>query len=78
MVRSASVVLTEALKTFNFGIRGYYYFVAALGLFISPYLCVGLTFFVTAVLLYRQIATTTSSAIKDYVAAAKDYHETLK
>lgn len=78
MVRSASIVLTEALKTFNFGIRGYYYFVAALGLFVSPYLCVGLTFFVTTILIYRQIATTTSSAIKDYVAAAKEYHETLK
>ncbi|MEM6578247.1 MAG: DUF599 domain-containing protein [Pseudomonadota bacterium] len=78
MVRSASVVLTEALKTFNFGIRGYYYFVAALGLFISPYVCVGLTFFMTATLLYRQVATKTSSAIKDYVAAIKKYHETLE
>lgn len=75
MVRSASVVLTEALKTFNFGIRGYYYFVASLGLFISPYLCIGLTFFMTAILLYRQVATATSSAIKDYVNAAEKYHE---
>ncbi|MEO0924142.1 MAG: DUF599 family protein, partial [Pseudomonadota bacterium] len=78
MVSSASIVLTEALKTFNFGIRGYYYFVAALGLFISPYLCIALTFFMTSMLLYRQIATATSRAIKKYVAATDAYHETLK
>lgn len=78
MVCSASAVLTEALKTFNFGIRGYYYFVAALGLFVSPYLCMTLTFFMTAILIYRQIGTPTSAAIKDYVAASNKYHDSLK
>ncbi len=78
MVKSASLVLTEALKTFNFGIRGYYYFVAALGLFVSPYLCIVLTVFMTTVLIYRQIGTTTSTAINDYVDALKEYNDNLK
>ena len=70
MVDNASIVLTEALKTFNFGIRGYYYFVAALGLFVSPYLGFVLTLFVTGVLMFRQVGTTTARAIRDYVAAS--------
>ncbi len=78
MVESASIVLTEALKTFNFGIRGYYYFVAALGLFVSPYLCIALTVFMTTVLIFRQIGTNTSAAINDYVEASKKLHNSLK
>lgn len=70
MVESTSVVLTEALKTFNFGIRGYYYFIAALGLIISPILCVCLTIFMTAILIYRQLGTTTAKAINRYVEAS--------
>ena len=67
MVTAAATVLTEELKTFNFGIRGYYYFIAALGLFISPYICLALTLIVTAILFYRQLASPTAAAIRDYV-----------
>lgn len=73
MVHEASVVLSEALKTFNFGIRGYYYFVSALGLFVSPYLCIGLSIFMTAILVYRQVGSATSRAIQAYVDASASY-----
>lgn len=69
MVTASATVLTEALKTFNFGIRGYYYFIAALGLFVSPYVCLALTLIVTGILFYRQLASPTALAIRDYVDA---------
>ena len=71
MVASTAVVLSEALKTFNFGIRGYYYAVASLGLFVSPYLCLALTVVATAVLMHRQVGTRTAHAIQAYVDASK-------
>ncbi len=74
MVTDAATVLSEALKTFNFGIRGYYYFVAAICLFISPYLSVFVTVVVTGILMYRQIGTSTALAIKNYVAASNQLH----
>ena len=67
MVDSAAIVLSEALVTFNFGIRGYYYAVASLGLFVSPWLCTGLSATMTAILIYRQIGTRTSAAVQTYV-----------
>lgn len=75
MVGAASVVLSESIRTFNFGIRGYYYAVASLGLFLSPYASILATFFATGVLLYRQLATPTTRAIQDYVEAAKSRQE---
>ncbi|QHQ33905.1 DUF599 domain-containing protein [Algicella marina] len=78
MIANASIVLTEALKTFNFGIRGYYYFVAALGLFISPWLSAGLTLLMTSILIYRQVATRTARAIQAYVTAANACHGRTK
>lgn len=69
MVTAASTVLSEATKTFNFGIRGYYYSVAALCLFISPYACMLASVAVTTVLFYRQLGTTTAKAIQEYVEA---------
>ncbi len=71
MVDCAATVLSEALKTFNFGIRGYYYAVAALGLFVSPWLCLGLTAIATAILMYRQIATRTAAAVQGYVTMSE-------
>lgn len=75
MVIPAATVLSEALKTFNMGIRGYYYFVAALGLFVSPYLCLFLTVMVTAILFYRQLASPTARAIQAYVNQADHLSE---
>lgn len=66
-VEDTTTVLGEALKTFNFGIRGYYYAVAALFLFASPMLCMLATFLATSILLYRQVRTPTSKAISRYV-----------
>jgi uncharacterized membrane protein len=71
MVASASTVLSEAIKTFNFGIRGYYYAVASMCLLISPYACMAATILVTGILFYRQLATPTARAIQAYVEAAK-------
>lgn len=71
MISAASIVLSEAIKTFNFGIRGYYYAVASLCLVASPYLSIACSVLVTAILVYRQLATPTSQAIQAYVEAAK-------
>ncbi len=70
MVEAASLVLSEAIKTFNFGIRGYYYAIAALCLIASPVASIIASLLVTAILLYRQLATPTARAIRDYVEAA--------
>jgi len=71
MVDATTTVLSEAIRTLNFGIRGYYYTIAAVCIFISPYMCILATLIVTAVLLYRQLLTPTSRAIQAYVEAAK-------
>ncbi|MEM9060674.1 MAG: DUF599 family protein [Pseudomonadota bacterium] len=71
MVDCAAMVLSEALMTFNFGIRGYYYAVAGIGLFVSPWLCLALTFAATAILIYRQIGTATAAAVQGYVAVSE-------
>ena len=59
----------DALKTFNFGIRGYYYFVAVLCLFVSPWASLAMTSVMTTVLVYRQVASITSAAIRRYGVA---------
>ncbi|MGI9422877.1 MAG: DUF599 domain-containing protein [Hyphomicrobiaceae bacterium] len=71
LVTSASLVLSEAIKTYNFGIRGYYYAIASLCLVASPYASMAATALVTAILFYRQLASPTANAIQNYVAAAK-------
>ncbi|MEM6616692.1 MAG: DUF599 family protein [Pseudomonadota bacterium] len=76
MVDDAALVLSEALKTFNFGIRGYYYSVAAIGLFVSPYLCIILTVFMTTMLIFRQVGTPTAKAIRRYVDTSKEERDT--
>jgi uncharacterized membrane protein len=67
MVDNAATVLSEALVTFNFGIRGYYYALAGLGLFVSPWLSMLITFVATFILMYRQIGTKTAAAVQNYV-----------
>ncbi len=69
LVKSTARVLGEAVKSFNFGIRGYYYAAASLFIFISPAACIGATVVMLTVLLYRQLATNTSQAVQDYVNA---------
>lgn len=69
MVAATGIVLTEAVKSFNSGIRGYYFAVAALFLFIGPIPCMAATAVVMALLVYRQVGTRTSRAIGRYVQA---------
>ncbi len=69
LVAASTMVLSEAIKTFNFGIRGYYYAISTLCMFLSPYAGIAATIVVTFILLYRQLATPTAHAIQDYVAA---------
>ena len=76
LVAATTRVLSEAIKTLNFGIRGYYYAIAALFIFASPYACMVATLAVTFVLFYRQLATPTAKSIQDYVVAAKALNRT--
>lgn len=71
LISNTATVLGEAVKSFNFGIRGYYYAAAALFIFLSPLACMVATVFISAILLYRQLATRTSAAVGDYVDALK-------
>lgn len=69
MVEQAARVLTEAVRSINNGIRGFYYAIAALFLFGGPYVCIGATVLITAVLYYRQLFSPTAIAIGKYVEA---------
>ena len=80
LVESITIVLTGALRTFNFGIRGFYYAVAALMLFISPWACILATALIAAVLVRSQFNTNTARAVGRYVerieaAAAPDQRQ---
>ena len=71
MGEQSAVVLTEAVRSINTGIRGYYYAVAALFLFAGPYACIGATLTITALLYYRQLFSPTAVAIAKYVDVLK-------
>ena len=75
LINGLNVVLSEAIKTFNFGIRGYYYAIASICLFISPLACILATITVTSILMFRQLATPTAHAIQDYVDAAREWND---
>lgn len=75
LIVGLNTVLSEAIKTFNFGIRGYYYAIATVFLFLSPIACIAATLFVTGVLIHRQLATPTAHAIQDYVDAAREWND---
>ncbi len=71
MGEQSAVVLTEAVRSINAGIRGFYYAIAALFLFAGPYVCIGATVAITALLYYRQLFSPTAIAIAKYVDALK-------
>jgi uncharacterized membrane protein len=71
MGEQSAVVLTEAVRSINTGIRGYYYAVAAMFLFAGPYACIGATLAITALLYYRQLFSPTAVAIAKYVDVLK-------
>ena len=71
MGEQSAVVLTEAVRSINSGIRGFYYAVAALFLFAGPYVAIFATLAITALLYYRQLFSPTARAIAKYVDVLK-------
>lgn len=71
MGEQAAIVLTEAVRSINAGIRGFYYAIAALFLFAGPYVSIAATLLITCVLYYRQLYSPTAKAIARYVDALK-------
>jgi uncharacterized membrane protein len=69
MIAATATVLTEAVKSINNGIRGFYYAIAALFLFSGPYICIAMTLVITSVIYYRQQFSITAKAIENYVEA---------
>jgi uncharacterized membrane protein len=69
MIAQTAVMLTSAVKSLNNGIRGYYFAVAALFLFVGPYAAMAVTIGLSAILLYRQGFSTEALAIERYVEA---------
>ena len=69
MIDQTAIVLTEAVKSLNFGIRGYYFAVAALFLFAGPMVSICITLLASGVLYWRQGLSTTALAIERYVEA---------
>jgi uncharacterized membrane protein len=69
MVMETATVMTEAVKSLNTGIRGYYFALAAFFLFVGPYSCMIMTAAMSGLLLYRQGFSTTALAIERYVDA---------
>ncbi len=69
MIEQTATVLTEALKSLNNGIRGYYFAVASLFLFIGPAISIAMTLFLSLLLFYRQGLSIEALAIERYVNA---------
>jgi uncharacterized membrane protein len=73
MVSQTALVLTEAVKSMNTGIRGYYFAVGALFLFVGPWASIAMTLAIAGVLLYRQGFSPEALAIERYVQAMNAY-----
>lgn len=69
MIEQTATVLTDAVKSLNNGIRGFYFAVAALFLFAGPVVSIGVTLAVSGLLYWRQGLSTTATAIGRYVDA---------
>jgi uncharacterized membrane protein len=75
MIAQTATVLTAAVKSLNNGIRGFYFAVAALFLFVSPFVAIFITLLITTVLVYRQGYSTEAQAIQRYVDAMNAHEE---
>ncbi len=73
MISQTAIVLTEAVKSLNNGIRGYYFAIAALFLFAGPYIAMFMTLLISGVLLYRQGFSSEALSIERYVEAMNAY-----
>ena len=69
MISQTATVLTEALRSMNNGIRGFYYAVAGLFLFGGPITSICVTLLLSLLLYYRQGLSTEALAIERYVKA---------
>lgn len=72
MVAQTATVLTESLQSLNNGIRGFYFAVAAIFLFVGPLTSIVATFALSMLLFYRQGLSTEALAIERYVNAMHD------
>ncbi len=72
MVAQTAIVLTEAVKSMNSGIRGYYFAVAGLMLFAGPSLSILTTVAMAGLLYYRQGMSVEARAIDLYVKALRE------
>jgi uncharacterized membrane protein len=73
MIAQTAVVLTEAVKSLNNGIRGYYFAIASLFLLAGPWQGMFMTLLIAGVLLYRQGFSSEALAIERYVEAMNAY-----
>ena len=73
MIAQTALVLTESVKSLNTGIRGYYFAVASLFLFVGPYPAMFMTMLIAGVLLYRQGFSSEALAIERYVTSMNAY-----
>jgi uncharacterized membrane protein len=71
MVAQTAIVLTVAVKGMNTGIRGFYFAVAGLFLFLGPYISILATLMMSFMLYYRQGLSREASAIERYVKALR-------
>lgn len=69
MIDQTAMVLTDAVKSLNNGIRGFYFAVAALFLFAGPMVSIVVTLSVSLLLYWRQGLSTVALAIERYVDA---------
>jgi uncharacterized membrane protein len=69
MIAQTATVLTQAVRSMNTGIRGFYYAVSTLFLFVSPMVSITMTLFMSFILYYRQGLSTEALAIERYVDA---------
>jgi uncharacterized membrane protein len=72
MIAQTATVLTQAVKSLNNGIRGYYFAVAAIFLYVGPLFSIVMTFGLSLLLFYRQGLSTEALAIERYVEALHD------
>jgi uncharacterized membrane protein len=75
MIAQTAAVLTASVMSLNNGIRGFYFAVAALFLFVGPYVAMFMTLMITGVLIYRQGFSSEALAIERYVDAMNRYEE---
>ncbi len=69
MIDQTAMVLTDAVKSLNNGIRGFYFAVAALFLFAGPVVSIVVTLTISVLLYWRQGLSTVALAIERYVEA---------